>query len=258
MGLLLLVAAGFSRLSFDAEILDLLPGDEPTVRGLKLYQQHFAHARELIISLRAPDGDRAKELAGLVAARLRQETNLIGDLSWEPPWMEHPEQAAEIVGCLWFNQPPEAFGALTNRLAPDHLKAVLDDTREVLATSLSPMELARRAFDPYDLLTVSALTNLSGLSAEQGQRAFASADGTFRVIYVQARTELGNYRECSAWLKSVQAAVGSVCKPRKSDRRQLLTTRLMPMSKPMSSPATAAMEKPIPILWKVAFRLGQR
>jgi predicted exporter/lauroyl/myristoyl acyltransferase len=213
LGLLLLVAVGFSRLRFDAEILDLLPGDQPTVRGLKLYQQHFANARELIISLRAPDGEKAEQLAGIMAARLRQETNLVAGVAWQPPWMEHPEQAAEIVACLWFNQPPEVFGALTNRLAADQLQAVLDDTREVLATSLSPMELARRAFDPYDLLTVSALTNLSGLSAEQGQRAFASADGTFRVIYVQARTELGNYRECSAWLKSVQAAVGSVRTP---------------------------------------------
>jgi len=210
MGLLLLVAAGFSRLRFDAEILDLLPGDQPAVRGLKLYQQHFANARELLISLRTADGDRTQQLAGLVAARLRQETNLIAALSWQPPWMEHPEQAAEIVACLWFNQPPAVFGELTNHLAPDRLKAVLDDTRQVLATSLSPMDLARRSFDPYDLLMVPALTNFSGLSAEQGEAAFASADGSFRVIYVRARSELGNYRECSAWLKSVRKAVESV------------------------------------------------
>jgi len=207
VGLLLLVAAGFSRLRFDAEILDLLPSDQPTVRGLKLYQQHFANARELIISLRGGDDERTKQIAGAVAERLRAETNLIAGVSWQPPWMEHAEQAAEIVACLWFNQPPEAFGALTNRLAPGHLAAVLEETREVLATSLSPMDLARRSFDPYDLLMVPALTNFSALSAEQGDRAFASADGTFRVIYVRARTELGNYRECTAWLRSVQALV---------------------------------------------------
>jgi len=209
MGLLLLVAAGFVRLRFDAEILDLLPGDQPAVRGLKLYQQYFANGRELLISLRAPDGDNAEELAGIMAARLRQETNFIAGVSWQPPWMEHPEQAAEIVACLWFNQPPEVFSRLATRLAPGHLQTVLDDTREVLATSLSPMDLARRSFDPYDLMMVPALTNFSTLSAEQGQAAFASADGTFRVLYVEARTELGNYRECSEWLKSVRAAVDS-------------------------------------------------
>jgi predicted exporter/lauroyl/myristoyl acyltransferase len=209
MILLLLVAAGFARLRFDAEILDLLPAGQPSVRGLKLYQQYFANGRELLITLRAPDSDQVEKLAGIIAARLRQETNLIATVSWQPPWMEHPEQAAEIVACLWFNQPPEVFGALTNRLAPGNLKSVLDDTRDVLATSLSPMDLARRSFDPFDLMMPPALTSFSGLSAEQGQAAFASPDGTFRVLYVQARTGLENYRECSEWLTSVHAAVDS-------------------------------------------------
>jgi predicted RND superfamily exporter protein/lauroyl/myristoyl acyltransferase len=208
--LLVLLGLGLSRLRFDPEILNLLPTDQPTVQGLKLYQAHFANARELIITLRAPDGELAERLAGALAKRLRQETNLIAGVSWQAPWMEHPEQAAEIVACLWFNQPPESFGTLTNRLAPEHLQAVLAETREVLATSLSPMDIARRAFDPYDLLSVPALAGFSGLSAEQGQRAFASADGTFRLIYVQARTDLGGYRECSSWLKSVQNAVAGV------------------------------------------------
>jgi predicted RND superfamily exporter protein/lauroyl/myristoyl acyltransferase len=208
--LLLLLGLGLSRLRFDPEILNLLPADQPTVQGLKLYQAHFANARELIITLRAPDGEQAERLAGALAKRLRQETNLIAGVSWQAPWMEHPEQAAEIVACLWFNQPPESFGTLTNRLAPGNLQAILAETREVLATSLSPMDIARRAFDPYDLLSVPALANFSGLSAEQGQRAFASADGTFRLIYVQARTELGSYRECASWLKSVQDAVAGV------------------------------------------------
>lgn len=208
--LLLFVGMGLSRLRFDTEILNLLPADQPAVRGLKLYQEHFANARELIITLRASGSEQAERLSGALAARLRQETNLIAGVSWQAPWMEHPEQAAEIVACLWFNQPPESFGALTNRLAPDHLRLVLDETREVLATSLSPMDIARRSFDPYDLLSVPALANFSGLSAEQGQRAFASADGTFRLIYVQARTELGGYRECASWLNSIKAMVAGV------------------------------------------------
>jgi hypothetical protein len=45
------------------------------------------------------------------------------------------------------------FSALTNRLEPAPLKAVLDETRELLATSMSPMDLARRSFDPFNLLT---------------------------------------------------------------------------------------------------------
>ena len=103
-----------------------------------------------------------------------------------------------------------SFGALTNRLAAGHLESVLAETKETLTTSLSPMDLARRAFDPYDLLSVPALTNISGLSAEQGQRIFASADGTFRVLFVQARPDLTSYRSCSSWLNSIQHVVAGL------------------------------------------------
>ena len=116
------VGLGLWRLRFDVDILDLLPPDEPTVQGLKLYQQHFTNARELIITLRAPDAEQAERLAGELAARLRQQTNLVAEVTWQPPWMEHPEQLGELLGWLWFNQPPEDFAALTNRLAPDQLK----------------------------------------------------------------------------------------------------------------------------------------
>ena len=57
------VGIGLWRLRFNVELLDLLPPDQPTVQGLKLYQRHFTNARELIITLRAPDGEKAERLA---------------------------------------------------------------------------------------------------------------------------------------------------------------------------------------------------
>jgi predicted RND superfamily exporter protein/lauroyl/myristoyl acyltransferase len=203
-------AIGLWRVRIDVEMLNLLPPDQPAVQGLKLYQQYFANARELIITIRAAEAEEAERLAGALAARLRQETNLVVGVSWQPPWMEQPAQVAELVACLWLNQPPESFSALSNRLAAGHLKSVLAETKEALTTSLSPMDLARRAFDPYDLLIVPALTNVSGLSADQGQRMFASADGTFRVLFVQARPDLADYRSCSSWLTSVQRVVAGL------------------------------------------------
>ena len=49
------LAVGAARLRFEAEVLDLLPGTLPVVEGLKLYQTHFANARELIVTLEAAD-----------------------------------------------------------------------------------------------------------------------------------------------------------------------------------------------------------
>ena len=204
------VGIGLCRLRFDVDILNLLPPNEPTVQGLKLYQQHFANARELVITLRAPDAERAERLADALAARLRQQTNLVATVSWQPPWMENPGQMAELLGCLWLNQPPESFAALTNRLAPDRLKAVLTETKEALATSMSPMDIARRAFDPFDLLNMPALTNLSGFSMEQGQQMFASSEGNFRLLFVQSGVDLSSYRQCASWLKSIREVVAGL------------------------------------------------
>jgi predicted RND superfamily exporter protein len=204
------VGIGLCRLRFDVDILNLLPPDEPTVQGLKLYQKHFTNARELVVTLRAPDAERAERLADALAARLRQQTNLVVTVSWQPPWMENPGQMAELLGCLWLNQPPESFAALTNRLAPDRLQAVLTETKEVLATSMSPMDIARRAFDPFDLLNLPALTNFSGFSMEQGQQMFASSEGNFRLVFVQSGVDLSSYRQCASWLKSIRAVVAGL------------------------------------------------
>jgi predicted RND superfamily exporter protein/lauroyl/myristoyl acyltransferase len=204
------VCLGLYRLRFDVDILNLLPPDEPTVQGLKLYQKHFTNARELVLTLRAPEGERAERLAGAIAARLRQETNLVAEVSWQPPWMEDPAQMAELLGSLWLNQPPDAFAALTNRLAPSQLKAVLDQTKEELRTSMSPLDMARRAFDPFDLLNMPGMTNLTGLSSGPGQQMFASAEGNFRLLFIQSAIDLGSYRTCESWLKSIREVVAGL------------------------------------------------
>jgi len=208
--LVVAVGLGLARLRFDVDILDLLPPDEPSVQGLKLYQQHFTNARELMVTLRAPDSDTAERLAGELALRLRQETNLVEDVTWQPPWMERPDQLGELLGWLWFNQPPGDFAALTNHLAPGQLKPQLDETRELLATSMSPMDLARRSFDPFNLLTMPALTNISGMNMDQDNQMFASADGKFRLLYLQSAVDLTSYRACENWLKAIHAVVGEL------------------------------------------------
>jgi predicted RND superfamily exporter protein len=208
--LLVAVGLGLARLRFDVDILDLLPPDEPTVQGLKLYQQHFTNARELVMTLRAPDSETTEKLAGELAARLRLETNLVAEVMWQPPWMEKPEQLGELLGWLWFNQPTGDFSALTNRLAPDQLKSALDETRELLATSMSPMDLARRSFDPFNLLTMPALTNISGMSMDQGNQMFASTDGKYRLLYLQSAVDLTSYHACESWLKSIHTVVAEL------------------------------------------------
>jgi hypothetical protein len=120
---------GLFRLRLDVEVLNLLPAQLPAVQGLKLYQENFSNARELIISLRGADAESTEAAARALAEILHAATNLTAEVTWQPPWIEHPGQAAELIAYLWFNQPPALFGELTNKLAPDKVNQTLEQAR---------------------------------------------------------------------------------------------------------------------------------
>jgi predicted exporter/lauroyl/myristoyl acyltransferase len=203
------IIAGLARLHFDAEMLDLLPPEVPAVQGLKIYQQHFTDARELILTVRASDRDSAEQTARTIAESLQHATNLVASVTWRPPWQEHPEQTAELIAYLWLNQPPETFAQLAGRLSETNLASLLAATREQLATTLSPAEIARLSYDPFGLsrLPETVAGTVSGFGS--GAELFASADGTFRIIFVKAGGELNGYRECTDWFNAVKSIVNA-------------------------------------------------
>lgn len=208
--LLVAVALGFWRLRFDVDVLDLLPSDEPSVMGLKLYEKHFTNARELVVTLHGKDSEQVQRVAGELSARLRERTNLVEEVTWQPPWMDEPQQLGELLGWLWFNQPPAAVADLTNRLTPGNLGTVLNQTKDSLSTSMSPMDLARLEYDPYNLMSLSAVSGMMNFSSGQSQQMFASADGTFRVLYVESAVDLASYRACERWLKAIHEIVDAL------------------------------------------------
>ena len=55
---LVFVAAGLSRISFNVEILKLLPTHLPQVEGLSLFLKHFSQPTELIVTIKgaSPSG----------------------------------------------------------------------------------------------------------------------------------------------------------------------------------------------------------
>jgi predicted exporter len=205
--LLIPLALGIARLRFDVEILNLLPEKLAVAQGLKIYQQNFSNARELIITLEAPAADEAESAARELAQLLRAQTNLVADLAWQPPWMENPAQATELIASLWLNQPPAILGDLTNRLAAANLTNVLNQAREELATSLSPNDLAQRGYDPYGLMRLPESVSSAAPAMGAGEELFVSRDGTFRLLFVEAKPDLVSYRACRAWLAEVQRII---------------------------------------------------
>jgi uncharacterized protein len=207
--LLVPIIFGLARLRFDVEVFNLLPADLQVVQGLKLYQEHFANARELIITVRASEPEQAEQATRSMVERLRVRTDLVASVTWEPPWLEHPGQVGELLAYLWFNQRPGIFQQLTNRLVPSKLVDVLAATHEQLTTTFAPDEIARLQYDPYGLTRLPEDVAGAAPSLGQGQEVFSSRDGKFRIVFVKAARDLPGYPECAAWLKEVRALTAS-------------------------------------------------
>ena len=204
--LLLPLLCGLWRLRFDVEVLHLLPDEVPVVHGLKLQQQYFAHREELLITLRAASPDAAETAARQLAKSLRQETRLVAQALWQPPWLERPEDLPEFLAFLWLNQPPAVFAELVLRASPSNFDRLLADARRQLATSLSPSDLAQLAYDPLGLTRLPG-TDPGGFMLGGNQDWFASQDGTFRILFVKPASALVDYRSSAVWVGDVRAAV---------------------------------------------------
>ncbi len=207
--LLIPIGIGLLRLHMDAEVFDLLPPNLRSVQGLQIYQKHFSNARELIITVQSANAETTETAARTIAETLRPMSNEIAGVTWQPPWLEHPEQISELVAYLWFNQPPAIFAELIDRLAPGNLVQTLQDTREQLATSLSPEDIARSSYDPFGMTRLPESAAGAAPSFIQGGEGFSSPDGTFRIAFVQAAIDLQSYPQCDRWLKLVQPVVDS-------------------------------------------------
>ncbi len=205
----ILIALGVARLHFDVEVLDLLPSNNRAVEGLKLYQEHFSNARELVVTISGPDAEHTESAARAIALKLREQTYLVTAVTWQPPWLESPGQTAELIGYLWLNQKPELFEQLASRLTPTNLPSTLADTRDELAGSLSPDAVARLSYDPFKLTQLPESAANAAPNFSQGESLFSSADGKFRIMFVEANTPLATYKECYAWLQSIKADVES-------------------------------------------------
>jgi predicted RND superfamily exporter protein len=215
--LLIPIGIGAARLRLDVEVLNLLPPNLPAVQGLKIYQENFSNARELIVTLEGDSPEQLEETARALANALRKETNLVSNVTWQPAWLEYPGQSAELIAYLWYNQPPTALVTLTSRLGGPNLTNTLLDAQQRLATSFSPADIATLAYDPLELTRLPETAGASGFGT--GEQLFASADGKFRVIFVEANSLLANYRQCRDWFNQIKAFAAQELRSHDSEGR---------------------------------------
>ena len=199
------IALGISRISFNVDVLRLLPTHLPQVEGLSLFLKSFARPNELIITLEGPDPDACDAAADSLADLLNAHRDLVDIAVGTAPYEKSPASLSELLAYLVLNQPPDKVRAMVRQLTPENAPKTLQDTLEKLGESLAPQEVAMLSYDPYNM--ASALPQFMAGTSMQSE--FSSADGTFRVVYVEAPKAFGDYRETIIWMDKVKALVNA-------------------------------------------------
>lgn len=203
VGLLVFVVAGLRRISFNVDILKLLPVHLKQVQGLSVLLKEFVADDELVITVEAPTAEAAEANADAIAAHLSSISGLVKRAYARPPWEKDPAQLSELLAFLTLNQPPDNVRALVDRLSPQNAPRTLHDTIDKLSESVSPQEIGLLSYDPYDI-GGSAVGAFMGGGDEQTK--FASPDGKFHLVFVEAPGAFANYDKQSAWVDAIRRA----------------------------------------------------
>jgi len=198
-------AMGLSRLQFDTDILSMLPGELPEVKGLKAHHRAFAREDEAILLVEG-DGETSPSAAAASLAKALEADGTVKQARWQPRWTEEPQGLAELLAYLWTNGDPAEVKALADRLSPEKSQAAMNEIVENLATAIEGQDLAMKAHDPFGFLDHPAVADVMSASGGGGG-AFASADGTAHLVFIDAPAEVHGYREAGAWIDKVRASV---------------------------------------------------
>ncbi len=202
LGIVLLIgycAAGMGRLTYDVDVSSLLPQDLPETEGFRSFLRHFAQRGELILTLEAESREAADAASEAVAKQLLAEASKVKRVVWQREETD-AAQWSELVAWSILNQLPNAFKAWETRLNADTFPALLTTKMEDLADSPTVMA-SKGGYDPLGLLDGMLGT---GDMADGGSE-FGSADGRFRVMYVDSVETLGDYRKANAWVEEMRS-----------------------------------------------------
>src|SRR6266850_6098228 len=215
LGAVLVSAEGARRLTFDADVLSLLPHDSPVIQSFRDFLARFGSLDQLYVVFTAPDGHSMSEYGDQVAA-----------------WVDGLRGAPEIsrvdagvvdrtrdFGWLADHQllllPDRLLDEALRRLTPDGLRAASAARRELLTVpSPEVADLVRQ--DPaalFDLLRDALGGAQAGFSVGIGADGYVTPDGHGRLVI--ARPKRPPYdaefsRALDARLRGIEQAIAGV------------------------------------------------
>jgi predicted exporter len=222
-----LSAVGARRVSFDADVLSLLPRDGRVIPAFRQYLSGFGSVDQLYVVFSAPANHSVSEYADEIddwVDRLRRAPEVaqvdagVADDSRNFSWLADRELL--LLG----GQPLEAALA---RLSPEGVAAAVASRRELLALPSSQMADVVR-HDPVGLTEIISDTlgsSAPGLSASVATRGYVSEDGRSRLVIAQPTRppyDTTFSRALDARLQEIGAVVHAAEATRAADRDEPL------------------------------------
>lgn len=204
---ILFATVGLTRLRFDTDILSMMPGELPEVKGLKAFHEAFSRNDELILVIQGGEQDAGTlaDAAESLGKKLKADS-LVKNARWKPHWNEDPQGISELLAYLWLNGDPALTQAQANRLSPSSSGKTIEESLAKIATSMEGLDMVLLAHDPFGFLNHPTITSLLG-SSGQGGEAFESADGQTHLLFVDAPSAVAGYRDADAWLKNIRKSI---------------------------------------------------
>ena len=228
VGLALAILAAYvvvTRRNLDSEVLDLLPKNFPSVRGLKQYNTDFSQARQLVFAFEAEPGhaDDLDPFREHFMAELKRQPWIVRVFDQVP--LQSPEGLQEVqrlVPALLLNLPPAEFQDAMAQLKPEVIQARLARLRESLngdsfraqyEAQMDPLGLFSRAMRPFG----------AGAAMDQGS-GLASDDGSLQIaLAILNQPGLGP-KECQAVMDQINAFRDRILKGWTGYRPRVLVT----------------------------------
>jgi len=198
-----------SRGKFDSDIMNLLPSEFDSVRGLQIHSEEFEQSHELTFVLFEPEPANRDSISAFLPTfleRLKEQPWVVRIL--DAPPMESGEGQAGLPsfgGMLLMNLSPEAFEKVKAGLAPDAIEQQWRRLHRGLQRG-SPSAQFELQTDPLGLLRHAAreLTDEASLESTFDLR---SPDGTLRIVPAVTNIASNDPEACQQLMRDVHAFI---------------------------------------------------
>ena len=194
---------GISRIRFDVDVMKLLPADLPEAEGARVFMEHFLKRSQILVMVEGRKAEEVEAATERVARALEAREDLVRRVVWRRT-DDDAGAWAEFAAWALLNQPEAVLRDRVAALSEARLENTLENYVEELATSPF-LQDGLAGYDPLGLLAPL----LKQMGDAGGSSEFASADRLFRVIYVDMKEELSDYREVAAQLAELRSEAGA-------------------------------------------------